>query len=71
MVALFAGRPVAASIPAIGGGTWIGTAFVWAIMTVSLLPFFALREIDRVLGEGRLWSLMFLRRADAPADGKH
>ena len=62
-VAALAGRPVAHSIPAIGGGTWAGVAFVFAILTVSLLPFFALREIGRLLGEGRLWALMFHRDA--------
>jgi len=35
---------------------------VWAIMTVSLLPFFALREIGQFVGEGRLWNLMFRLR---------
>jgi hypothetical protein len=69
VVAAVAGKPVAASIPAIGGGTWIGAAFVWAILAVSLLPFFALREIDRLLGKGQLWKLMFHRAATADADG--
>jgi len=32
-------------------------------MTISLLPFFALREIGRIFGEGRLWALMFRRAA--------
>ena len=67
VVAAVAGRPVAASIPAIGGGTWTGVALVWAIMAVSLLPFFALRQIGQVLGEGRLWALMFHRDATVRA----
>jgi hypothetical protein len=29
------------------------------------LPFFALREIGRIFGEGRLWNLMFRRSAPA------
>jgi hypothetical protein len=66
VVAAIAGKPVAASIPAIGGGSWTGVGFVWAIMTVSLLPFFALREIGRHLGEGRLWALMFHRSSNGP-----
>ncbi len=66
-VAAFASKPIAAHFPAIGGGTWIGAAFVWAIMAVSLLPFFALREISQVLGEGRLWALMFHRGARTEA----
>jgi hypothetical protein len=73
VVGMFAGKSAAASVPAIGGGTWIGIACVWAIMTVSLLPFFALREISQVLGEGRLWALMFHHgpkaQAASPKDG--
>ncbi|MFO1086139.1 MAG: hypothetical protein U1E21_16380 [Reyranellaceae bacterium] len=65
VVAVIASKPMAASFPAIGGGTWTGVAFVWAILAVSLLPFFALREIAALLGEGRLWALMFYRDARA------
>ncbi len=61
MVGLLAGEAIGASIPSIGGGTWLGLSSVWAIMAVSLLPFFALREISRVLGKGALWSIMFRR----------
>ena len=65
VVGVIAGKPAAMSVPAIGGGTWTGTACVWAIMAISLLPFFALREIGQILGEGRLWSLMFHRGSKA------
>ena len=34
------------------------------IIFVSLIPFFAFRELGRVLGEGKLWALFFKRRAD-------
>ena len=64
-IEIIASKPMAASFPAIGGGTWTGVAFVWAILAVSLLPFFALREIAALLGEGRLWALMFYRDARA------
>lgn len=66
VVAAIKGKPIAASLPAIGGGTWMGAALVWAILAVSLLPFFALREISRFMGEGRLWKLMFNRVDDRP-----
>ena len=36
---------------------------VWAIIPDSLLPFFALGEIGRIIGEGRLWNLMSRPRA--------
>jgi hypothetical protein len=31
---------------------------------VTFIPFFAFRELGRVLGEGKMWALFFLRRAD-------
>lgn len=67
VVGMLAGKPAVASVPEIGGGTWTGMACVWAIMTISLLPFFALREIGRLVGEGRLWALMFHRGSKARA----
>jgi hypothetical protein len=63
LVGVLGGHSVVASMPRMGGGTWSGVLTVWAIVTISLLPFFALREISRILGEGRLWNLMFRRRA--------
>lgn len=33
------------------------------IIFVSLIPFFAFRELGRVLGEGKLWVLFFKKRA--------
>ena len=77
VVAMIASKPVAASIPAIGGGTWMGVALIWAILASSLLPFFALREIAALMGEGRLWALMFHRGVRAeiaaadPPDREH
>lgn len=61
LIGVLGGHSVADSLPRIGGGTWSGVLTVWAIATISLLPFFALREIGRILGEGRLWDLMFRR----------
>jgi hypothetical protein len=34
------------------------------IIFVSLIPFFAFRELGQVLGEGKLWVLFFKKRAD-------
>ena len=33
---------------------------------VAFIPFFAFRELGRVLGEGKIWMLFFQRRADRP-----
>lgn len=62
VVGWIGGKSAAASVPHVGGGGWIGVVLVWAILTVSLLPFFALREIDRLLGKGWIWNKMFRRR---------
>jgi len=67
VVGMFGGKSAAASVPTIGGGTWLGIACVWGIVAISLLPFFALREISQILGEGRLWALMFHRGSKAQA----
>jgi hypothetical protein len=62
LVGVVGGHSIAASLPHMGGGTWQGAITVWAIMAISLLPFFGLHEIGRLLGEGRMWRLMFRAR---------
>lgn len=61
LVGVIGGETVAASWPHLGGGTLLGYLCIWAILFVSLLPFFAIREIGRVIGERELWNLMFRR----------
>ena len=34
------------------------------VIFVAFIPFFAFRELGRVLGEGKIWALFFRRRAD-------
>jgi hypothetical protein len=34
------------------------------IVLVAFIPFFAFRELARVLGDGKIWALFFRRRAD-------
>ena len=53
------------SIPSIGGGTPSGVFFVGVILAVALIPFFAFREVGRVIGERELHSLMFTDGAKA------
>ena len=73
LVGLFHGEGPVKSFPTIGGGTVKGIVCVIAILFVSLLPFFAFREVGRVIGEDRLWALLFKRGAVAnelrPAQG--
>ena len=65
LVAIFHGKSVAQSIPVMGGGGLEGILMVGVIMFVVLIPFFALREIGRVVGEEELKSLMFRRGTKA------
>ena len=65
LVGVFKGMTIAQSIPSIGGGTLSGVFFVGIILAVALIPFFAFREIGRVIGERELHSLMFTDGAKA------
>jgi hypothetical protein len=56
---LWRGKTLAASLPVIGGGGVRGLAIVGLIMAVALIPYFAFREIGRILGPGRLHALLF------------
>ena len=49
------------SIPGVGGGGLKGVFSVGLIMAVALIPFFAFREISRVVGASELLSLVFTR----------
>jgi hypothetical protein len=59
LVGLIKGKTVAQSIPDIGGGSVRGVFFVGVIITVALTPFFAFREVGRVIGERELHTLLF------------
>jgi hypothetical protein len=57
------GKAVLESIFGIGGGGIKGILSVGVIMFVVLIPFFAFREINRVLGSAALRTLLFERGA--------
>jgi hypothetical protein len=61
VVGLIRGRSIAESFPAIGGGSLQGILSVGAIVFIALIPFFAFREIGRVIGKSELWSLLLTR----------
>jgi hypothetical protein len=61
IIGLLHGKAAVASVPHLGGGTFKGLLCVAAIMFISLLPFFAFREIGRVIGEDELWNLLLRR----------
>ena len=62
-VGLVRGKTFAQSIPDIGGGSPTAVFFVAIILSVGLIPFFAFREIGRVIGKGELRSLIFTNEA--------
>lgn len=65
LVGLFKGKTIGASMPNIGGGTPSGLFFVAIILAIALIPFFAFREIGRVIGERELHALLFTKGAKA------
>ena len=58
---LWHGKTVLESVSGIGGGGIKGVLSVGIIMFVALIPFFAFREISRVLGPAVLRALIFDR----------
>ena len=62
IVGVVSGKTIAASFPELAGGHLQGIVSLGIIMSVSLVPFFAFREVSRELGEGRLLRLLMERR---------
>ncbi|MGH1573524.1 hypothetical protein ACRAWG_26250 [Methylobacterium sp. P31] len=70
-IGLWRGKTWVDSMPTIGGGGVFGFVSVIFIMAVALLPYFAFRELGRVLGPERLRALLFRdgSRPDVPGPG--
>jgi hypothetical protein len=58
LVGVFHGKTIVASIPTFGGGRLQDIIALDIIVSISLVPFFAFREVSRDLGRGRLWQLL-------------
>ena len=71
VIGLWKGKTVAESIPKIGGGSPFGLVIASLIFTVALIPFFAFRELSRVLGKGVLETLLLKGRANDRATEDH
>lgn len=67
VIGLWTGHTIAESIPKIGGGSPLGLVIASLIVTVALIPFFAFRELSRVMGKGVLEALFLKRHADEGA----
>jgi hypothetical protein len=58
VVGLVAGKSVAAAVPTIGGGGYVGLACVALILFISLIPYFGFRRASRELGPGKMRALL-------------
>jgi hypothetical protein len=63
LIGIWHGKTAPESIPRIGGGSLEGILLVGVIMFVALIPFFALKELGRAIGEDSLFELFFVRRS--------
>jgi len=66
---LWKGKTLGESIPKIGGGSPLGIVIASLIITVALIPFFAFRELSRVMGNGVLEALLLKRPIADPLGG--
>jgi hypothetical protein len=57
-VGLIAGKAIAASVPMIGGGGFVGLACVALILFISLIPYFGFRRVSRELGPGKMKEML-------------
>lgn len=61
-VGQYRGRSFQESIAELAGGTWQGIVTLSLLLFVTLIPFFAFGELERVMGEGTLARLFFRPR---------
>jgi hypothetical protein len=66
VVGKFHGKSVAEGMPQVAGGTLGGWPVVAIIMCAALMPFFAFRELGRVIGQAQFNALCFTGRLKAP-----
>jgi hypothetical protein len=55
---LIHGKPVADSLPNIGGGGFTGLFSASVILFVALVPFFGIRNLSMAMGDGRLEAML-------------
>jgi hypothetical protein len=61
LIGISKGKTLSESVSSIGGGGLRGIVSVAAIITFALCPFFAFRELGRVIGQQELRSLLLTR----------
>jgi hypothetical protein len=65
IVGMIRGKSFAESFSAIGGGRLEAILSIGALMFVMLIPFFAFRELGRMIGEEKLRALIYGPRTEA------
>jgi hypothetical protein len=65
IVGMIGGKTLAESFSAIGGGRLEAILSIGALTFVMLIPFFAFRELGRMIGEEKLRALIYGRRTKA------
>ena len=61
IVGVWHGQTMLESIPSVGGGGLTGVIILGTIISVTLIPFFALRALRRLIGGPELYALLFVR----------
>ncbi|MBP1178304.1 hypothetical protein [Methylobacterium sp. PvR107] len=65
LINLWKGHRLVEALPAVGGGVR-GLAVMTVIMAIALVPYFAWRELGRVLGREKLKALMLSSHEVSP-----
>lgn len=63
VIAKFSGHAITAHDIEVGGGGLVGALIVSIILFVSLLPFFAFKNVTRAIGADRMRQILFSRHA--------
>jgi hypothetical protein len=62
LVGVFHHKSITESIPRLGGGGTEGILLVGLMVFIVLIPFFSFTEIAQIIGEDKLFSMIFKRR---------
>jgi hypothetical protein len=63
------GRALAASVPAIGGGGFLGLVFAASSFFMAMIPFCAFRHVTTAIGPDRMRALLLGSPAERPSEG--
>ncbi len=70
VIGIIHGRPLLASLTEVAGSSLLQILASCLIMLLILIPYLTFRELDQVLGEGRLQQILFEHRAGTRSGGR-